>query len=167
YTTLSRANAEVDTQAEANADLDAQLTRLEEDERRIKALSEWENGNVVWVDELVEVTNRFGDSKTTQVTHLTADHLENKNGKSKFPAKLVVKGLTKGDNRAIDEMIARLVGDNRYHVESKTLSPNEGPDKAEFPQQFTLPEVDVDKSGDKKAGPRKAGASPETKAMRN
>lgn len=164
---LSRANAEVEEQADANAELDSQLTRLDGDEKRIKELAEWENGNIVWVDELVEVTNRFGDTKTTQVTHLNADHFDNKNAKAKFPAKLVIKGLTKDGNRAIDDLMARLVGNGRYHVESKTFVPNDGPDKVEFPQQFTFPEIDVEKTSEKKAVPSKTSASSDTKINRN
>jgi hypothetical protein len=64
-------------------------------------------------------------------------------------------------------LIARLVGDSRYHVERKTFEHNDGADKAEFPQQFTLPEVVVDKTSDKKAAPRKNSASSDTKLNSN
>jgi Tfp pilus assembly PilM family ATPase len=148
---LKQADAEVIDQVEANEKLDKELARLEDDEKRIKLLSDWENGNIVWLDEVVEVSNRFGDTKTTQLTSLSGDLIDSKGGKEKYPAKFVFKGLTKGDNKAIDELMARLVGSQRYHSESKELRSNEAAEtKDAFPQTFALPKVEIERPKENK-----------------
>jgi hypothetical protein len=155
---LKQADNDVADQVEANEKLDKELARLEDDEKRIKTLSEWENGNIVWPDELAEVSNRFGDTKTTQLTSMSGDLVDNKGGKDKYPAKFVFKGLTKGDNKAIDDLMNRLIASKRYHAESKTLKPNEGAEKDVFASEFTLPRVDIEKPKETKPAQSKTNA---------
>jgi Tfp pilus assembly PilM family ATPase len=152
WTKLSRADADVAQQMALNEDLDKQLARLDDDEKRIKTLSDWENGNIVLLDELVEVSNRFGDAKTTQLTQLTASQNDNK--KDKYPAKITFKGVTKGDAKAIEDLMAALIGSKRYHSGSHELVENTGSDKETFPKQFTLP-VEIEQPKENKPVPNK------------
>jgi hypothetical protein len=122
-------------------DLDGQMIQVEEDAKRIKALGEWADGEVVWLDELYDLADRFPDGTTSQLTNLTGQPLP-RTGKEKYVARLSLKGITTVDSRAVDSLIARLVQDQYYRVDPKVLSRNMSTDRFRFPQQFTT-QVDV------------------------
>ena len=97
--------------------LDEVMNKYEEDAKRIKYLGEWTDRNIVWLDELYDLTSRFPDPKGTQVLELKGFPREpEKNSKQKHVARLEVKVQTES-NEAIKQLQAELVKDRFYRVE--------------------------------------------------
>jgi hypothetical protein len=54
-------------------DLDGDLARYDIDERRIAAVDQWLKSEIVWLDELYDLTARFPDVNRLRVTSLQAE----------------------------------------------------------------------------------------------
>jgi hypothetical protein len=143
---LSLVAREVEVQTHANEDLDRDLTILEEDAKRIKALSDWNETAVVWLDELYDLTDRLGDPNALRLTQLNADApLRTGKEKDKHAAKMTLRGVLKDDPKLVDRLSERMTEDGHYRVDPRSVVANDGSDKSTFPLQFTIPRVDVDK----------------------
>jgi hypothetical protein len=128
----------------AKTDLDGQLAVLEDDDKRIKALTEWTESEVVWLDELYDLTDRFPDSNNLRLVQLTGEPMA-RTAKSKYIGKLALKGVATADPKPIDRLMENLAKDSPHlRVEPKFLSPNVGQDRFLYPQQFTS-KVDLER----------------------
>jgi Tfp pilus assembly PilM family ATPase len=116
--------------------LETQLARMEDDDKRMKALNEWADGEVVWLDELYDLADRFPRIDTLRLTQFSGDALT-RNAKSKYIAKLALKGVCTDDHLPVDELMAQLVKDGHYRVPPKVLGRNTGTDRFQFSQQWS------------------------------
>jgi hypothetical protein len=146
---LSKLDKQVRAQAALNAGLDRDLTAGEEDDKRYKAVSSWNDHNIVWLDELYDLTDRFPDPDKDMIrlSGLTAEVVERPpNSKDKHVGKLTLKGVSGNDVKPIDTLVSHFVSDGRYRSDPKQVSNNRGPDRARgFTQEFTIARVDVEK----------------------
>jgi Tfp pilus assembly PilM family ATPase len=147
YAKLSTVNREAETLKQDKDRLDRELSELEETEKRLTALGEWSNSNIVWPDEFYDLTDRIADPSALRITELIVDPLV-KTGKEKEKdkavAKLTIKGVAKTRND-VNLFAAGFTDDKHYEVGPKSTSDNTGPDKAEFAFQFTLSGVKVER----------------------
>jgi hypothetical protein len=143
YSQLAARDQELDALFTDKTDLERRLGKLEEDTKSVKALDDWSRGEIVWLDELYDLTDRSPDPNSLRVLQLTGDPLTRK-GKDKLAARMTLKGITSSDFQPVDRLMNELVQDGHYRVEPKVLSRNTGVDRFRFPQQFTT-RVDVEK----------------------
>jgi hypothetical protein len=147
---LASVGRKVDLQRRENADFDRTLAASEDDGRSVKALGDWTDSSVVWLDELYDLTDRFPDpdKEGIRLAQLTGEVVEkpaNAKTKDKFVAKMSLKGVTGADAKPVDLLVQHLVEDKHYRPDFKQLGRNTGPDRFQFMQQFTIPKVDVEK----------------------
>jgi Tfp pilus assembly PilM family ATPase len=120
--------------------LDGQLARMEDDDKRLKALNEWHDGEIVWLDELYDLTDRFPNNTTLRLVGLTGDALT-RNAKSKYVAALSLTWVSTDDHRPGEQMVSEFVKDEKNHYK---VGPKQGPQRnrgAEgrvFPHEFQV-----------------------------
>src|SRR5205807_8445386 len=73
YTRLAKKEDEIDRLTLHKADLDKKLLHLEDDAKRIKAIDDWVQTEVCWLDELYDLTDRFPDTNLIRLTQLVCD----------------------------------------------------------------------------------------------
>lgn len=143
YAKLSEKDAVLEKLFIQKANLDKQLVQLQEDEKRLQALDEWNRGGVVWLDELYDLTDRFPDPNNMRLVQLSATPLQ-RTAKDRHVARMELKGVTTEDHQAVDTLNSRMVQDGHYRVDPKQLALNTGLERLRFRQQFTM-RVDVEK----------------------
>jgi hypothetical protein len=136
YTTLAGKSREMENLVLQKAQLDQQLTSLREDEKRAKAVADWVNTEVVWLDELYDLADRVPDINAIHITGITADPLP-PNPNEKHVARMTLQGVMTYEPKAVNTLMDRLVGDGYYQVDPKDVGRNTGPDRTKFAQQFT------------------------------
>ncbi|HKI36086.1 MAG TPA: hypothetical protein VKA46_29790 [Gemmataceae bacterium] len=148
---LNRLDREVKSQVLRNKDLDKLLQASEEDDKRVVAVRSWVNQNVVWLDELYDLTDRFPEPDTSQMRIIllsadVADRPANAKEKDKLhAAKLSLKGVSGNDNAPIDQLLARFRTDG-YPTAPKQVVPGRPLGRnAGFTQEFSVARIDVDK----------------------
>jgi Tfp pilus assembly PilM family ATPase len=147
YAKMSVVNHQVDSLRLYSNHLDKELADMEETEKRIKALSDWSDSSVVWLDEFYDLSDRIADPSTLRLTELSADPLAKtgkEKDKDKYVGKLTIKGVSKRDN-GVDRLAAGFTEDKHYDVPVKSASDNTGTDKQAFPLQFALTGVKVER----------------------
>lgn len=106
------------------ASLESQLVVVRENSKRLKALDDWDN--LVWLDELYDLTARIPSVNNLRVTQLTAEPLP-RNTKSRYAARMTIKG-TLNDSRDIrgplDELIRQFTKDGYYSPEAPKVVGN-------------------------------------------
>jgi hypothetical protein len=136
YTKLAGKDRELQSLVLQKTQLDQQLALLREDEKRVKAVADWVNTEVVWLDELYDLTDRVPDTNAVHISGITAEPLP-PNPNEKHVARMTIQGVTTYELKAVNTLIDRLVGDGYYQVDPKEMGRNTGPDRVRFGQQFT------------------------------
>jgi Tfp pilus assembly PilM family ATPase len=158
---LAEKQHELDYASLRKTQLDGDLKLLDDDSNRIAALDEWNQGGIVWLDELYDLTSRFPDTESIRLislngaplTHSTQTKRSAKpvpgaktsdEDQSKAVAKLTLNGITTEDPRAVKSLQERFVTDGHYMVEPKLQARNTGADRTRFQQQFTA-HIEIEK----------------------
>jgi Tfp pilus assembly PilM family ATPase len=143
---LSSLSRQVTTQQADNIGLDKELLVLEEEAKRIQALSEWQDRSIIWLDVFYDLTDCFPDPDQNRVrlTSLVAEVPDRNPGSKEKPvAKIVLKGVS-GENYAPVDQLSNRLHEDGYRVDPKTPGRNTGPEaRSGFPLQFTIPRIDV------------------------
>jgi hypothetical protein len=142
YMQLSALDRQVSAQAVKNADLDRQLSVLEEDSKKFKALHDWDRKGVVLLDELYDVTERFPDPRTIQLTRFSASQIDDP--KSKHAVRMTLEGIISGDTKLANKLLDGLGQDSHRRVGAMKTDPNTGVDRFNFREKFTS-NVDAEK----------------------
>src|SRR5262249_61878972 len=90
YAQIARKDREIEALQAEKTTLDRVVLEVEEDARRVKALDEWTQGQVVWLDELYDLTDHFGDTNTMRLVQLAGEPLAT-SGKGKNAPKQVAR----------------------------------------------------------------------------
>ena len=125
YGKLAALDIELDGLIAQKGDLDRKLTQLEDDAKRIKFIDEWAQTEVVWVDELYDLTDMFPDATAMKLTQLTGDPLTT-TGKDKHVARMSLTGITTENDEALNSLRAKLIEEGNYRVDSKKYVYNRG-----------------------------------------
>jgi hypothetical protein len=117
--------------------LDQQLLQLKSETDRGKEIDAWQAGQVVWLDELYDLTDRVRDIDRLRVTELIGQSGDF-TGKSKSPAKMEVKGaLATADDRPLNDLVAEYVKDPHTKFKRKDMPEVRGRNRP-FAQQFSV-----------------------------
>jgi Tfp pilus assembly PilM family ATPase len=140
YAQLERQNKQIELLQLEKTSLDRQLVDIEEEAKRIKALEDWTQTEVVWLDELYDLADRIPDTGQLRLVQLTAEPLsltaKGKNAPRQV-ARLSLKGITTDNYQLVDSLIGELVADGHYRVEPKQVKRNTGVDRVRFREEFT------------------------------
>ena len=157
YSELAKKQEELDTLFLRKTDLEKKLTQLEDDDKRIALLEDWNQSGIIWLDELYDLTARFPDTETIRLTSLRGDPVTHTAPKSisqtsdalghsaakKQVAKLTLNGITTAA-QVVKTLNERFVADGHYGVDPKQTSRNTGPERGRFQEQF-ISHIDVEK----------------------
>jgi len=143
YMQLSALGRDIGKQMVENAKATEMLSTLEEDAKKFKALNDWDRKGVVFLDELYDVTEKFPDPSTLQLTSLVATPRDD--AKDKKVARIKLEGIMRGDAKNVNRLIDLLGQDAHRRPDAMATNPNSGPLRFQgWNQKFTVP-VDVEK----------------------
>jgi Tfp pilus assembly PilM family ATPase len=129
----------------AKNNLDKQLLILEEEDKKIKKVGDWANTEIVWLDEIYDMVDRFPDTDGTRLTMFKGEPLPPKTGTAKekeYVARMELAGITGQTPAEVDNLVTHFSQDG-YLPDMKTWTPNRvGQDVRQFPNKFT-DKVDV------------------------
>ena len=77
YAQLARLDREIARRDADDNRLDSDLKALDPDERRIAAIDQWQKSEIVWLDEIYNLTARFPDVSKVKLTELQAEPMRN------------------------------------------------------------------------------------------
>jgi Tfp pilus assembly PilM family ATPase len=133
-------SSQEDDLREELASLDESKRMVSEDEKRYKAVDDWTRSEVVWLDELYDITAAFPDPTGIRLKIFTGTPQERL--KSHI-AQISMTGVTSNDERLLDEFMLDLRKELHYTVHPREPSRNTE-DFRFFPRQFKL-KVEVKK----------------------
>jgi len=139
---LQSRTRKLDELFDKQTDVERQLAILETDSKRVKAIDEWHQGEIDWLDELYDLTDRFPDINNLRLTQLTADPIA-RTAKSPYVARMMLKGTMTADHTQVNQLESQLVNDGHFRVEPKVISRNTGAERYKFIQQF-MTHLDVE-----------------------
>jgi Tfp pilus assembly PilM family ATPase len=103
------------------SDAEQDLRLMEEDDKRVKALKEWDESRVNMLDELYDLTARFPDIKNAQIEQIRFEPVAlQKGSKQKNVAKVYMKVLT-NDEKLMNQLTGAMTADKRYHNLNKNI----------------------------------------------
>ena len=96
--------------------LEAKLVEDRKEAKLYKALDDWDN--VVWLDELYDLTTRITDPNAIRITSVAADPIS-RNAKTIYTAKITLKGSLVGNDghKVLDQLIDSFKQDGYYSPE--------------------------------------------------
>ena len=115
------------------------------DEKRIKAIDDWTNSEINWLDDFYDLTARMEkNGRSIQVVEIAASPQDDRTGKNAKKAIAVVKirGISKEDEGPLDAFMKELAAEPAYSVGPKKTSKNTQYDKDNFLLEFTF-RVDI------------------------
>ncbi len=133
--------------SDARSDLDRELVLLDQDDRRFKAVKEWQENEVVWLDELYDLTAATPNIDRLRFTHIVGNPIVTGSGSAKankYAARVEIKGLVTDDTKPLIALTRELDVDGFHRVEAKTTAPNTGGNRRQFLQQWST-KYDVEK----------------------
>ena len=143
---ITKLDKQVKEQTLKNSDLDLQLAAFEVDDKRVKAIGGWADQDVVWLDELYDLTARFPDpdKEQTRLTTFTGDVVERlpnskEKDKDKHVAKVSLKGVTNEDIRPVDHLESGFLADHYYRPDPPHRSQNRGTDRRSLSHRIHHP----------------------------
>lgn len=116
---VSRKGSDVVALQNQKRDLDEEIKKLDDVSKRIKAVKDWEDKGVNWLDELYDLTARFPDPSGTEVTQLIGQPFQQaKNSKLLHVAELQLTIFT-DTSKTVDTLIIDMQHDKHYSVGAK------------------------------------------------
>jgi hypothetical protein len=144
YSKLDARDRRIEELSSLRNELDTRLVQIEEDAKRIGALDEWSQREIVWLDELYDLTERFPDTNAIRLTLLDGA-AQTPTGKDRHVARMTLTGITTEDHSAVDTLMSKLEEDRDYYnVDAKQTSPNRSIDFFRFRRKFVT-HVDMEK----------------------
>jgi hypothetical protein len=137
--TLHKLGNDLQEVLDQKAEVEQVLARYDNDVKRIKAMDEWSDNEIVWLDELYDLTERFPDTASIRLTSLKAQP-KTKTAKDKDVAHVTLTGVVVSDYvKVLMALQRKLEDESHYRVEGYTTTPNRGADRIRFRSQFTTP----------------------------
>ena len=100
-------------------DLEEEIKKLDDVVKRVKAVRDWEDKNVNWLDELYDLTARFPDPAGTEVVQLSGKSVEpGKNATTKYTAEMELQINTEA-GKVVDDLSISMAQDRHYSVGGK------------------------------------------------
>jgi len=144
YAVVAAKQREVERLTKQKNELDEDLVKLDQDERRIAAVDQWQKSEIVWLEELYNLTARFPDITKLRLTELTAEPLQlapPQPGRPADPdkpvARVKLKGLATADG-PLSGLMAELVKDAARVDAIAHKGINSGPGRRQFAQEWSM-----------------------------
>jgi hypothetical protein len=119
-------------------ELDQEMKKYEEDDKRIKAFKEWDDTRINWLEEFYDLTARFPDIDKARLEQFRAEPLAvQKGAKVKYVAKLTLKIQT-DDDKLMNNLQSAITADKRYHNLKKDIKSTTGGFRGGFSQTYEL-----------------------------
>jgi hypothetical protein len=129
--------------------LQKQLKDLEPESKRIKALDEWNEYEVNWLDELYDMTARM-DKNSTRIHLVSLDGrpADERNNKAKFAGSMQLKFITKTDMAPFDSFIGEIAAEkfnnvSTFDVGSRVVKKNTSIEADRFPIEVAYRKIDL------------------------
>jgi hypothetical protein len=107
-------------------EMENDLKTMDEDGKRVKALQEWDESRINWLDELYDLTARFPDVKNAQVDMLRVESVPAQKGsKQKNVGKIDLK-LSTNDEKLMTQLQGAMNADKKYHNLKKNIKATGG-----------------------------------------
>jgi hypothetical protein len=120
------------------------LEQMEVDAKRIKAVGDWVDNEIVWLDELYDLTERFPTIENMRLVrfngvlpNITTTSNAKAKGNLKPPGKVTLEVVTTDDHQYIQALERGLVVEKYYRVEPPVFSRNSGVERNRFRAQYT------------------------------
>lgn len=92
--------------------LQESVTRLEPIDKQYKAVEQWQSREVVWIDELFDMSDRFPQGDKLRLTQFNGTAIQpDKTGKQEAQARLELK-LATSQQQAVDDLVTAIERDN-------------------------------------------------------
>lgn len=122
-------------------DLTDRIAKVDPDAKRWDELKKWLDTEVVWLDELYDLTARAPDVAKLRVIQLSADPLAlpatADPRRKPHVARITVEGIANEESQTLNQFTREFVKDGTYKVETPVIKPNTLFDRRQFAQQFT------------------------------
>jgi Tfp pilus assembly PilM family ATPase len=144
YTRLNERQDRLEKLTEDRNRLDLQLSQYADDGRRVVALNDWQGKDVVWLDELYDLTDRFPETQTMRLTQFSGTTVDYKGKGNTFVGRLDLEGITRSDSRSVDLLVQSLNQDPHYRTSSPLSNVRSTIDRRNFPIKF-MTKLDLEK----------------------
>jgi len=145
-------------------DLTDRIAKVDPDAKRWDELKKWLDTEVVWLDELYDLTARTPDVGKLRVIQLSADPLALPAAadprRKPYVGRLTVDGIANEESQTINQFTREFVKDGTYKVETPVIKPNTLMDRRQFAQQFTA-KIELEKRPPSSYNRQLTAAAPE------
>lgn len=122
-------------------DLNGYIALAEPDAKRYDEVKKWMDGDVVWLDELYDLTARIPDLTKLRIVQLLADPIAvagpAQPGKKQYVGRITLKGLVTRDSKPLSQFMNELTVENNYRVDANNITANLlGIERGTFSNQF-------------------------------
>ena len=115
YTRVLARDTEIARLMKNKSEAEKTLKEFEVEEKRMKAIRDWDDKRVNWLDELYDMSDRFPDIKSTRLEQFRGDAREPEKGaKVKYVGRIVLKVQTSAD-KAFNNLQSVMTSDQKYH----------------------------------------------------
>jgi hypothetical protein len=143
YTQVNNLDQQVKAQRRKNDDLDKDLIVLGEEDKRFKALSDWDRKGVNYLDELYDVTQKVESIQSLRINRFAATPKDDP--KDKKVARITLEGMVSGDSKQANRFIDALALEGNRRMDVLGTGETSGPPRLQgFRFKFTQ-NVDVEK----------------------
>jgi Tfp pilus assembly PilM family ATPase len=143
YTQLSSLDRQLTQQRNRNDDLDKLLLTMGEEDKKFKALTDWDRKGVVLLDELYDVTDKIGNHQLIRLNRFASTPKDDP--KDKKVARITLEGMVSVDSKLANKFIDELSQDAHRRMDVMGTADIQGPLRAQgFTSKFTQ-NVDVEK----------------------
>jgi hypothetical protein len=143
YSQIRDRNKKLEELNQEKSALDNQLASLDDDVKRVKALDEWSQADVNWLDELYDLVDRIPDLTKIRAVELQCVDNDRK-AKEKYAGRVTFRGLTTREYEPMNHLVSLLVQDGHYRTTGWDPKANRSARSFQFPTQFDL-RFDVEK----------------------
>jgi hypothetical protein len=138
YVRLMNKQAEFARLVKEKVELDKDLKTLEEDNKRVVALKEWDETRINWLEEFYDTTARFPDINNARLEQFRAEPLAvQKGAKQKYVARMFLKIQT-DDDKLMNALQGAMTADKKYHNLKKDIKSTAGGFRGGFSQTYEL-----------------------------
>jgi hypothetical protein len=143
YSQLSTLDRQLSQQLNKNNDLDKLLLTLGEEDKKFKALNDWDRKGIVLLDELYDVTDKIGNHQFVRLNRFASTPRDDP--KDKKVARITLEGMVSGDSKQANKFIDGLNQDAHRRMDVMGTGDVQGPQRAQgFTFKFTQ-NIDVEK----------------------
>ena len=127
YIKVQQRQSQLTALIKKKTDLTEDLKVSEEEEKRVKALKEWDDARINWLDEIYDMSARFPDISKIRLEQFRAEPLAlQKGAKGKQNVARIILKVQAEDGKYMDQLQSNIQADKKYHNLRKDIKPVTG-----------------------------------------